>query len=232
MKPSSVVPGHPGQRRVLDGLEAPLGPAPLDHLRHEEADRALGERVVVRDADAPDRRLDLRFDQSLCVPERKALRSSIAVMNDTFDIVALVDRLLESIQREVRGERRRCTPTDDSTREDVDDEGNVDESSRGRDIGQIRDPEVIRPRRYEVSLDEIQTTSVTVFHDRRTTTTSTSDALKAEAAHEPLYGAACHVDALLPKLIPDLACSVQSVAVRVDVRDPFAKLSISDLACG
>jgi hypothetical protein len=55
-------------------------------------------------------------------------------------VAAVADRLLEGIERQVRPQGRRRPPSNDSPREDVDDERDVDETSPGRDLREIGDP--------------------------------------------------------------------------------------------
>ena len=68
---------------------------------------------------------------------------------------ALVDRLLQRVEDEVRGQGRRDAPADDPSGEDVDDERDVDEAAPGRDVREVRDPQLIRPCRREVAIDEV-----------------------------------------------------------------------------
>ena len=68
---------------------------------------------------------------------------------------AVVDRLLEGVQHELRLQRGRHAPADDAPGEGVDDKRDVDKSAPGRDVREIGEPELIGPRRRGVPLDEI-----------------------------------------------------------------------------
>ena len=68
-----VVPIDPFERGELDGLEASPLPAAADDLGLVEAVNSLGERVVVRVADAADGGLDPFFGEALGVPGRDVL---------------------------------------------------------------------------------------------------------------------------------------------------------------
>ena len=57
-RPRQLVPRDLGERRELDVVETPPWPAPPDDLRLVQPNHALGERVVVRIAGAPDRRFN------------------------------------------------------------------------------------------------------------------------------------------------------------------------------
>ena len=130
---------------------------PANHFRLEEPDDRFGEGVVVRIAAAADRRLDAGVGQALGVAHREILAAAIAVMHQVADgvVAAVVDRLLERIEHEVGPQRRRDAPADDAAREDVDDERDVDEAAPRRDVREVRDPELIRPRRGEVPVDQV-----------------------------------------------------------------------------
>ena len=67
---------------------------------------------------------------------RQILAAAVAVMDQIADVVAtaLVDRLVQGVEDEVRPERRRHAPADDAPREHVDHQGDVDEPAPRRDI--------------------------------------------------------------------------------------------------
>jgi hypothetical protein len=77
---SVVEPVDPFEGGVFDGLEAAPRPAPMDDLGLVEAVDGLGEGVVVRVADAADRRNEARLDQSLGVLDRDVLRAADALL--------------------------------------------------------------------------------------------------------------------------------------------------------
>ncbi len=52
-----------------------------DHLRLEQPDDRLGQRVIVRVTDAADRRRNTRFRQTLRVANGQVLHAAIAVMD-------------------------------------------------------------------------------------------------------------------------------------------------------
>jgi hypothetical protein len=75
-----VEPVDPGERREFDGLEAPPGSAPMDHLGLVEAVDGFGERVVIGVADAADGGLDARLAQPLGVFDGQVLRPADALL--------------------------------------------------------------------------------------------------------------------------------------------------------
>ena len=58
----------------------------------------------------------------------------------------MVERLFESIEHKASLGRSRHPPADDAAGEGIDDEGDVDKPLPGRDIGEVRHPQRIRPR--------------------------------------------------------------------------------------
>ena len=84
-KPAFVEPINPNEGGVLDLVEIAPGATVMDDLGFVESDDGFGERVVVRVADATDRRLDARFRQPLRVADREILTAPIAMMNDPLD---------------------------------------------------------------------------------------------------------------------------------------------------
>src|SRR3954469_21102754 len=112
----------------------------------ETVDR-LGESIVITVADAAHRRLDARLHQPLCVLDRDVLAAAVAVMYEP----AAMDRppIMEGLLQRIEHEARMCcpgdTPAHDATGVGVDDEGDVDEARPGCNVGEVRDPEGIRP---------------------------------------------------------------------------------------
>src|SRR2546425_2231143 len=103
----------------------PRGALALNPLRLEEADDRLGERIVVRIATAPDGRRNAGIRESIRVAHRQILRATVTVMDKPVGRVAtaVVDRLFERIEDEIRVQRARHPPADDASGEDVDDKG-------------------------------------------------------------------------------------------------------------
>jgi hypothetical protein len=66
-----------------------------------------------------------------------------------------VDGLLERIEHEVGRERRGDPPADNAPREDIDHERHIDEAAPRGDVVEVRHPELVRPRRGELAIDEI-----------------------------------------------------------------------------
>jgi hypothetical protein len=120
-----IDPFEPGER---DRLETAPGAAPPDHLRLEETDDRLGERVVVAVADGEsgpwprwgrasprsDRRGDPGFGEPLGVSDPHVLRSAIAVADEAIRLrgTTIMDGLLEGVEDEVRLHRTRDPPAD------------------------------------------------------------------------------------------------------------------------
>jgi len=82
--------------------------------------------------------------------------------------------------------------------EHIDDEGGVDESRPGRDIGEGGDPELVRPAGPETPLHEIERSALAVGRDGCTLGPAPDDAPEAHFAHQALDGAPHHVEALAP----------------------------------
>ena len=66
-----------------------------------------------------------------------------------------VDRLLERIEDEVGAHRRGHSPAHNPSGEDIDHERDVDESRPRGDVCEVRDPELIRPGRREIPVDQV-----------------------------------------------------------------------------
>ena len=78
---------------------------------------------------------------------RDVLRTAIRVMDQRAVALGLpgVQRLLQRVEHEVGVHRAADPPADDAPGEDVDDEGHVQPALPGRDVGEVRDPQLVRP---------------------------------------------------------------------------------------
>ena len=71
-QPPIVEPVNPFQRRVLHGVDGAPRPPSVDHLRLEESDEGLGQRVVVGVPDAADGSVDADLGEAIGVANRQA----------------------------------------------------------------------------------------------------------------------------------------------------------------
>lgn len=118
---------------------------------------------------------------------------------------------VEGIQGEVGAQAGRHLPADDHPGEDVQDERHVGPPGVRPDVGQIRDPELVRPGRDALPLDQVLwprgLRSVT---DRGLAGLLPRDPAQALGPHQPLHGAACDLDALAVELGVDLPRTVDT----------------------
>jgi hypothetical protein len=93
-----VEPRHPFQRGVFDVVEAAPGATAVDHFRLVQPDHRLGQRVVIRVADAAHRRRRAGREHAVRVPHGDILRSTIRVDDETAVEFTVVQRLLERVE--------------------------------------------------------------------------------------------------------------------------------------
>ena len=77
-----------------------------------------------------------------------------------------IEGLLQRIEGQIGAQRTRYPPADDVPREDINDKGDVDEAAPGRDVGQIRDPELIGTRGHKLALDQVGRPGRAIIGDR------------------------------------------------------------------
>ena len=102
-QPVVVEPPGPFERSELDVLHVAPRASSADNLCLEEPDDRFGHGIVVRIAAAADGRLDACLGEPLGVADREVLHPAVAVMNEPIRalVLALADRLLERVEREV-----------------------------------------------------------------------------------------------------------------------------------
>src|SRR5215471_14916539 len=120
-----VEPIDPFERRVLDIVEFSPRATAVNDLGLEQPDDRLGEGIVVRVADAADRRLDAGLLQALSVTNREILAAPVAVMNHALGVRASPQSLLKRIQDQFSAHRASDAPADDAARKHIDDESHV-----------------------------------------------------------------------------------------------------------
>lgn len=76
-----VPPPHPFERRKLDLLDRPPGPALADQLGLVEVVDRLGEGIVIRVPDSACRRGRAKFDDAVGVNHRHVVRAVVGVMD-------------------------------------------------------------------------------------------------------------------------------------------------------
>src|SRR5271165_2453702 len=108
----------------------------MDDLGLVEAVYRLGQRVVVRVADAADGRLDPGFGKALGVIDRNILGAAIAMMDEAAAAggPSVMERLLQGVENEVGMRRPAGEPADDPPGVRVDDEGDINEAGPRRDV--------------------------------------------------------------------------------------------------
>ena len=97
--------------------------------------------------------------------------------------------LLQRVEHEVRLHRTADPPAHDAAREHVDDEGNVHEALPGRDVGEVRDPELFGPLGTELPIDPVQRAWHLGISNGGPHRLAAAHALQPELAHQPLDGA-------------------------------------------
>lgn len=215
-----IEPGHPFEGGEFQGLHGfPRCPA-MDQFGLVQAVDGFGEGVVVAIALAADGRLDAGFRQALGVADGDVLRTPVGMMDQgsvTFRLAG-VERLLQGIEHEVGPHRPADPPPDNATGKDVDDEGNIDESLPSRDVGEIRDPQLVWPIRLELPIDPVQRARRGGIAEGRANDLPTHDAAQAETPHQSFDGATHHLNAFPLQLPPDL---VGAIDLEIGLPDPL-----------
>jgi hypothetical protein len=135
----------------------------------------------------------------------------------------VVERLLQGIEDEARVGRPGDPPSDDPPREGVDDEGDVDEALPGRDVGEVRQPEGVRPRRPELPVHPVGRTRGRAVGHRRPDLPAAHDPAQPHVAHQALHRAAGNRRALAAELPPDLPHAIDPEVGLVHATDLGAK---------
>ena len=134
-------------------------------------------------------------------------------------VIAGPDAHLKRVQREVRPQRLRQLPADHAAGEHIDDERGIQPASEGAAVGDVRNPQLVRSGRGEVTFDQVRTIIRATTGDRGARALGPADASQPRAAHEPLDRATRDDDALAAQLGVDLLRPVDAEVHRMDAVD-------------
>jgi hypothetical protein len=135
-------------------------------------------------------------------------------MNDSVDVcsgaVPGPQRHLQGVEGQLGRHRRGSAPADDAPGEHVGDEGREGHARPGRDVGEVDHPQLVRPLRPEVAVDEIGGPGGGGVGTGGADPDISAGADEALGTDETLDGAASDLDALASQLGPHLAGAVET----------------------
>jgi hypothetical protein len=132
------------------------------------------------------------------------------------DGLSVMKGLLQCVEHEAGMGCPTDPPAHDPSCVGIDYKGDVDEAGPGRDVGEVRDPQHVRPRRPELAVHVIQRARCGLVADRRAYRLAPDHPLQAHALHQTLHGAARNIKAFALELPPDLANTVDSEVLLED----------------
>src|SRR2546421_7980081 len=120
------------------------------------------------------------------------------------------ERHFQGVERELGPQRTGNLPADDLPREEVENEGRVNEAGHGIDIGNVGDPAAVGRRRAEVTLQQVRRPLMPrPGRDRRPGPLAPGRrAGDPELAHQPLDRAPGHLSSLSFQFVPDFPGAV------------------------
>lgn len=222
-----VPPVDPAEGGEFDVVDGPPGALHGDQFGFVERVDRLGHGVVVGVALGPDRGDGAFSGEAFAVADGEILDAAVGVMHEPAEVVVRAgpDRHFQGAQREVRAEGGRGSPADDPSREHVGHERGVREPGPCRDVGDVRDPQLVWCGGPELALHPISRPGSDISRHGRASPTAADPTGEAVGGHEPFDGAAGHGDAFTVELPPDLAGTVDLIVLvehPPDLHDQFA----------
>src|SRR5690606_28986439 len=194
---------------IIDLLQVSPRSTFTDHFGLVKADDGFRQRIVVRVTDAANGRSDAGFGKPLGVPDRQVLRTAIAVMDQLIPFRhSFVHGLFQCIENQIGTRRTRGPPADDAPGEDVNHEGDIDKATPGRDVGEVRDPQLVRPLGVEVALHLIARTWQCRVRQRGFNRLAAYRSPQSHPRHQAFNGATCDIPGFAVQLYPDFAGAV------------------------
>src|SRR3954454_2114177 len=128
----------------------------VSQLALERGEEALAERIVIAVSDRSHRREHSLLSATASELDRCVLTTLIRVMNDSWMRLSLLESHIESRGHQFGAEMVLHGPAHDLAAPDVNDHCQIEKVlARGRNVGDVGDPELIRSRGREVSVDQI-----------------------------------------------------------------------------
>lgn len=133
------------QRGKLQGFLGLPGCAAVKQFGLVQAIDRLSQRVFLADTSAAHRGFDASLGQPLAVPIGHVLRPPVAVMDQGIGALRLpvVQSLFQRTQHEVRSHGTTLAPAHNPTRIDINDKRQVLPTLPGRDVCEVRHPQLI-----------------------------------------------------------------------------------------
>ena len=110
-------------------------------------------------------------------------------------------------------------PTDDPPCKGVDDKGDIIEAARGRDIGEIADPQAVWRRHTEVPVHLVHRAWCACFGNGRADLLAPNSTRQAHLPHQAFDRAAGNSNAFAVQLPPDLGCAIDAEVILPDPPD-------------
>lgn len=127
-----------------------------EQLAFQRGEEALGHGLVVAVTDRAHRTADADRLTALAEEQRGVLAAVVGVMDHPLARTAVPDRHLERAHDQLGAQVISHRPTDHPATEDVEDDGQIEKAlPLGRDVRDVRNPEVVRRVDGECALDQI-----------------------------------------------------------------------------
>src|SRR3990172_2721081 len=174
------------------GLEA----AAVEHFALQGGEEAFRHRVVVRIADRAHRGHDVHLLAALAERVAGVLAAMIAVMHDRLR-PTLRKRRVERGEYQLGAQMGFHRPADHLARPYIEHHCEIQEAGPGRDVGDIRHPQLIGTVGLELAIDQVTGHGVGRVADRRAHEALWHHAAQARGAHEARHALLADEDAMI-----------------------------------
>lgn len=226
-----VVPAFDELEDRHPGLVSRLEPGPLQQLAFERPEERLAHGIVVAVPDGPHRGPDPRLLAAMAEADRGVLTALVRVVDHVLRL-SLVQRHRERRDDQLRPKMRLHAPAHDPATEHVEHHGQEQEALPGRDVRDIRHPELVRPFRREVPAHEIRRRLILLRPPRGRNPATPRGPRQTQLFHEPLDPLPAHPSSQEVELRPDPRRSVRPTRARVDLSDLLAQGFVLELPLG
>ncbi len=128
--------------------------AAVEQLAFLGSKKGLAKGIVVGIADRAHGRPHRRLAAPRSEGDRGVLRSLIGMMDDGRR-PTLAEGHVEGVEHQAGAQMVGHGPADDAPAEDVEHHSKIEEAGRGRDVGNVGDPQMVGRRRLEVAIDQV-----------------------------------------------------------------------------
>src|SRR6516165_9095081 len=219
MSPLAVVEQFDIFEQLVAGLSSGTPPALTDQFNFERGKKTFRHRVVPAVAFTAHATLDAVNRQQLLILVAGVLAAAIRVMQQTLRRLAVLQGHLQGVQRDAAFEPFTQRPADHATREQIEDDRQVQPTLQGPDIGNVGDPAAVEGGHCKPPVQQILPDCHALPGISGAAEATVFPRAQSRSLHQPRHPLAPGTPAALSQLGMDAGATVAATTLTINRRD-------------